>query len=54
MVGCEANAVSTIAATSLADPKHPVSSSGDPKHLDDVMELFKRQSERAKGTLAKQ
>lgn len=54
MVGCEANAVSTIAATSAADPKHPVSSSGDPKHLDDVMELFKRQSERAKGTLAKQ
>src|SRR5216683_4666649 len=54
MVGCEANSVSSIAATSTADPKHPVSSSGDPKHLDDVMDLFKRQSERAKGTLPKQ
>ena len=54
LVGCEANAVSSIAATSTADPKHPVSSSGDPKHLDDVMDLFKRQSDRAKGTIPKQ
>jgi hypothetical protein len=53
MVGCEANGVSTIAATSTADPKHPVSSSSDPKHLDDVMELFKTQSERARNSLAK-
>jgi hypothetical protein len=54
MVGCETNGVSSIAATSTADPKHPVSSSGDPKHLDDVLDLFKKQSERAKGTLPKQ
>jgi hypothetical protein len=53
MIGCEANSVSSIAATSTADPKHPVTSSGDPKHLDDVMDLFKKQSERAKGTLPK-
>jgi hypothetical protein len=52
-VGCEANGVSSIAATSAADPKHPVSSSDDPKHLDDVMELFKKQSERARNNLPK-
>ena len=53
VVGCEANGVSTIAATSTADPKHPVSSSSDPKHLNDVMDLFKRQSERARNNLPK-
>src|SRR6202158_3034646 len=47
VVGCEANGVSTLAVTSDADPKH-VSSSADPKHLNDVMELFKKQSERAR------
>ena len=54
IVGCEANGVSSIAVTSAADPKHPVSSSQDPKHLSDVMELFKKQSERARNTLPKQ
>ena len=54
IVGCEANGVSSIAATSVADPKHAVSSSGDPKHLTDVMELFKKQSERARNSLPKQ
>ena len=53
IVGCEANGVSSIAATSVADPKHNVSSSDDPKHLSDVMELFKKQSERAKNNLPK-
>ena len=53
VVGCEANGVSTLAVTSDADPKH-VSSSADPKHLNDVMELFKKQSERARNTLPKQ
>ena len=54
IVGCEANGVSNVAVTSVADPKHPVSTSQDPRHLNDVMELFKKQSERAKGTLPKQ
>jgi hypothetical protein len=54
IVGCEANGVSNLAVTSVADPKHPVSTSVDPRHLADVMELFKKQSERAKGTLHKQ
>ena len=53
IVGCEANGVSNVAVTSVADPKHPVSTSLDPRHLNDVMELFKKQSERAKGTLPK-
>jgi len=53
VVGCEANGVSSLAATSVADPKHPVSLSQDPKHQADVLELFKKQSERAKMTLAK-
>ena len=54
IVGCEANGVSNVAVTSAADPKHPVSTSQDPKHLGDVMDLFKKQSERARNTLAKQ
>jgi hypothetical protein len=54
VVGCEANGVSSLAVTSAADPKHPVSSSQDPKHLSDVMELFKKQSDRARNTLPKQ
>ena len=52
VVGCEANGVSSVAVPSEADPKR-VSSSGDPKHLNDVMELFKRQSERARNSLPK-
>ncbi len=53
VVGCEANGVSSLAVTSEADPKHAVSSSGDPRHLNDVMELFKKLSERAKNNLSK-
>ena len=53
VVGCEANGVSSLAVTSVADPKHPVSLSTDPKHQSDVLELFKKQSERAKATLNK-
>ncbi len=52
VAGCEANGVSSLAVTSEADPKR-VSSSADPKHLNDVMELFKRQSERARNNLPK-
>jgi len=52
VAGCEANGVSSFAVTSEADPKR-VSSSADPKHLNDVMELFKRQSERARNNLPK-
>jgi hypothetical protein len=54
IVGCEGNGVSNLAVTSVADPKRPVSTSVDSRHLTDVMELFKKQSERAKGTLPKQ
>jgi hypothetical protein len=54
IVGCEANGVSSLAVTSTADPKKGVSSSQDPKHLNDVMELFKKQSERARHSLPKQ
>ena len=53
IVGCEANGVSSIAATSVADPKHAVSSSDDPRHLTDVMDLLKKQSERASHNLPK-
>jgi hypothetical protein len=52
VVGCEANGVSSVAVPSEADPKR-VSASGDPKHLNDVMDLFKRQSERARNNLPK-
>jgi len=51
-VGCEANGVSTLVVPSAADPKRP-SSSQDPKHLADVMELFRKQLERAKSTVTK-
>ena len=54
MVGCEANGVSSLAATSTADPKNPISSSQDSRHVSDVMDLFKKQSERARSTLPKQ
>ena len=54
IVGCEGNGVSNVAVTSVADPKKSVSTSLDPKHLSDVMDLFRKQSERAKGTLPKQ
>lgn len=53
-VGCEANGVSSVAATSVSDPKQSISSSQDPKHLNDVLALFKKQSDRARSTLPKQ
>src|SRR5450432_3271516 len=53
VVGCEANGVSTLAVTSATDPKHAVSSSEEPKHLNDVMDLFKKQSERAANNVPK-
>jgi hypothetical protein len=46
--------VSSLPAPSAADPKGSVSSSQDPRHISDVMDLFKKQSERARSTLAKQ
>jgi hypothetical protein len=54
IVGCEANGVSSVAATSSADPKRALSSSQDPRHVSDVMELFKKQSERARNSVARQ
>ena len=53
VVGCEANGVSGLAVTSVADPKHGISSSDDPKHLSDVMDMFKKQSDRAKASVPK-
>ncbi len=53
VVGCEANGVSSLAVTS-AGPKPTPSSSQDPKHLNDVLDLFKKQSERARSSLPKQ
>jgi hypothetical protein len=53
IVGCEANGVSTIAVASAADPKRGPSPSGDPKHVSDVLEAFKKQSERARNSLPK-
>lgn len=51
VVGCEANGVSNLAVPT-ADGKR-ASSSQDPKHLADVMDLFKKQSERAKSNVPK-
>jgi hypothetical protein len=48
IVGCEANSVSNVAVTSSSDPKHPVSLSSDPKHQSDVLDMFKKQFERAR------
>jgi hypothetical protein len=52
VVGCEANGVSNTAVPSTKDSRRE-SSSQDAKHLDDVMELFKKQEERAKASAAK-
>lgn len=51
-VGCEANGVSSIAVTSITDPKR-ASASGEAKHVESVMELVKKQTERAKGSASK-
>jgi len=47
VVGCEANGVSSVA---VPDAKGGVSGSQDPKHLTEVMEMFKKQQERAKAS----
>ncbi|MEP7329764.1 MAG: hypothetical protein ABI777_11170 [Betaproteobacteria bacterium] len=52
VVGCEANGVSSLAAMSTTGPK-VVSASQSSKHLADVMDLFKTQSERAKHNIPK-
>ena len=52
VVGCEANGVSSIPVTSGGDGK-TVSSSADAKHQSDAMDLFKKQSDRAKQSLPK-
>jgi hypothetical protein len=52
VVGCEANGVSTLAVPSGADSKRS-SGSQEPKHLADVLDLFRKQAERAKASLAK-
>lgn len=54
LVGCEANGVSSIAVPSAGDPKQGASASQDPKHLNDVLELLRKQSERARANLPKQ
>ncbi len=54
IVGCEANGVSSLAVYTAGDANRGASSSQDPKHLNDVMELFKKQSERARNSLPKQ
>ncbi len=51
-VGCEANGVSSIAVTSRSNPNR-ASPSGESKHVESVMDMVKKQMERAKGTLAK-
>ena len=52
VVGCEANGVSSLAVPSGADPKRS-SASQEPKHLADVLDMFRKQSERAKASLPK-
>ncbi len=51
-VGCEANGVSSTAVTSVSDSRR-ASASGEPKHVESVMEAAKKQMERAKGRLTK-
>jgi hypothetical protein len=53
VVGCEANGVSNVAVTASADPKKAVSLSSDPAHMKDMLELFKRQMDRAKQNVSK-
>jgi hypothetical protein len=52
VVGCEPNGVSSIPVMSLADPKRP-SGSQDAKHLADVLDLLKKQMERAKAAVSR-
>ena len=52
IVGCEANGVSGIPVTSGSDGNKKASSSADPKHMSDVLDAFKKQSDRAKQTLS--
>ena len=52
VVGCEANGVSGIPVTTGSDAKRQAASSADPKHLNDILDLFKKQSDRAKQSLS--
>ena len=52
VVGCEANGVSALVVPSGGSDQAP-SASQDPKHLTDVLEMFKKQSERARSSLPK-
>jgi hypothetical protein len=51
VVGCEANGVSGVPVMSGGDTKKGASSSADSKHMSDIMDLFKKQSDRAKASL---
>jgi len=51
IVGCEANGVSGIPVTTGTDASKKASSSSDPKHLNDILEVFKKQWDRAKQSL---
>ena len=53
VVGCESNGVSNVAVTTSADPKKAASLSSDPAHMKDVLELFKKQMDRARQNVAK-
>jgi hypothetical protein len=50
VVGCEANGVSGVPVTIGGDAKR-ASPSADSKHLNDTLDLFKKQSDRAKQSL---
>jgi hypothetical protein len=52
VVGCEANGVSGVPVTVGGDGKR-ASSSSDPKHMSDTLDLFKKASDRAKASLGK-
>jgi hypothetical protein len=53
VVGCEANGVSSLAVTASADPRKGASASGDPAHLKDTLDMFRKQMERAKNNIPK-
>ena len=53
VVGCEPNGVSSVRGHVGGRPRSARAARRMPKHLSDVLELFKKQSERAKGSAAK-
>lgn len=52
VVGCEANGVSGVPVTVGGDGKK-ASSSADPKHMSDTLDLFKKAQDRAKSSVGK-